>query len=326
MRSSQFKSAVYDASLSVVADRALDTLDSIGDAVLSTDQAGNVTYLNAVAERMCGWATSDALGKPLQDVMRIINAETREPVGDPLAMAMRQDAVVALGANSLLIRRDGHEIPIEDTAAPIHDRNGQMTGAVIVFRDVGQALALTLRMSHLAQHDALTGLPNRLLLNDRLDRAIAAARRHGRSLAVLFMDLDGFKHINDRLGHAAGDRVLQSVASRLLASVRDSDTVSRQGGDEFVVLLAEVACAGDAAFHADKLRAALAAPHRIEGRQLHISASAGIGMYPADGNDAKELMRKADLDLLRVKARRRGGSFLRSPQQPVSSPLVDAAV
>lgn len=305
MHGKQFESASRDAVLRVMADRALATLDSIGDAVLSTDQAGNVTYLNPVAERMTGWSTSDACGKPLRDVMRIINADTREPVRDPLAMAMRQDVIVGLGANSLLIRRDGYEFPIEDTAAPIHDRNGQVTGAVIIFRDVGQALALTLRMSHLAQHDALTGLPNRLLLNDRLDRAVAAARRHGSSLAVLFMDLDGFKQINDRLGHAAGDQVLQSVASRLVASVRGSDTVSRQGGDEFVALLSEVACVEDAAFHADRLVAAIAAPLRIGGRNLHIAASVGIGVYPTDGSDAEELLRTADLDLLRVKARRR---------------------
>jgi diguanylate cyclase (GGDEF)-like protein/PAS domain S-box-containing protein len=300
--------AVQADAMRLAAERAQATLDSIGDAVLSTDRAGNVTYLNPVAERMCGWSTPEACGKPLQEVMRIISADTREPVRDPLEMAMRQDAFVGLGANCLLIRRDGQELPIEDTAAPIHDRDGRVTGAVIIFRDVGQALALTLRMSHLAQHDALTGLPNRLLLNDRLDRAVAAARRHGKSLAVLFMDLDDFKGINDRLGHAAGDEVLQSVASRLVSSVRDSDTVSRQGGDEFVVLLAEVACVEDAAFHADKLVAAIAAPHRIDGRDLHIAASVGIGVYPADGNDAEKLLRSADLDLLRVKARRRGRS------------------
>jgi len=157
----------------------------------------------------------------------------------------------------------------------------------------------------LAQHDVLTGLPNRLLLTDRLDRAIASAHRHGSSLAVLFMDLDRFKHINDRLGHAVGDQVLRSVASRLVAGVRRSDTVCRHGGDEFVVLLTEVACAEDAAFRADSLSAAIAAPHRIEDRDLHVTASVGVGVYPADGTDAETLLKKSDLALLRAKAHRR---------------------
>ncbi len=277
-------------------------LDSIGDAVLSTDLAGKVTYLNPVAERMTGWSASEASGRRLQEVLRIIDADSRQPVRDPLAMAMRHDVVTGLGANCLLIRRDGHESAIEDTATPIHDRNGQVVGAVIVFHDVGAARALSLRMSHLAQHDVLTGLPNRLLLTDRLDRAIATARRHGSSLAVLFMDLDRFKRINDLLGHAVGDQVLQSVAHRLAAFVRDSDTVSRHGGDEFVVLLTEVACAEDAVFSADSLLAAVAAPHRIEGENLYVTASVGIAVYPSDGTDADTLLREADLALLRAKA------------------------
>ena len=292
-------------ALRVAGERAQVTLDSIGDAVLSTDLAGNITYLNPVAERMTGWPAPEAVGRPLQDVMRIIDADSREPVRDPLALAVRHDTHAGLSDNCLLIGRDGRETAIEDTAAPIHDRHGRVIGAVIVFHDVGVARALSLRMSHLAQHDILTGLPNRLLLTDRLDRAIAAARRHGSSLAVLFVDLDRFKRINDRLGHAAGDQLLKSVASRLAACVRESDTVSRHGGDEFVVLLPEVACAEDAAFSADSLLAAIAAPHCVEGRALYVTASVGIGVYPTDGTDAETLLKKADLGLLRAKAQRR---------------------
>jgi len=292
-------------ALRVPGELAQVTLDSIGDAVLTTDLAGNVTYLNPVAERMTAWSASEAVGRPLQDVMRIIDADSREPVRDPLALAVRHDTNAGLSDNCLLIGRDGRETAIEDTAAPIHDRHGRVIGAVIVFHDVGAARALSLRMSHLAQHDILTGLPNRLLLTDRLDRAIAAARRHGSSLAVLFLDLDRFKRINDRLGHAAGDQLLTSVASRLAACVRESDTVSRHGGDEFVVLLTEVACAEDAAFSADSLLAAIAAPHRVGGRDLYVTASVGIGVYPAHGTDAETLLKKADLALLRAKAQRR---------------------
>jgi len=299
--------AAQAEQLRLMAERALSTLDSIGDAVLSTDLSGNVTYVNAVAERMTGWSAVEAIGRPLPEMLRIIDAHSREPVRDPLAMAIRRDAIVGLGEDSLLVHRDGHEVGIEDTAAPIHDRNGQVTGAVIVFRDVGAARALSLRMTHLAQHDALTGLPNRLLLTDRLDRAIAATRRHGGSLAVLYLDLDHFKRINDSWGHGVGDRVLQTVAHRLGACVRGSDTVSRHGGDEFIVLLSELACPEDAASSADKLLAAIAMPQRIDNHDLQVTASAGVAIYPADGTLPETLLKHADSALLRAKGQRRPG-------------------
>jgi diguanylate cyclase (GGDEF)-like protein/PAS domain S-box-containing protein len=283
-------------------------LESIGDAVVSIDIDGNITYLNPVAERMTGWSGSEASGRPLQHVVRIIDAYSREPVRDPLAMAMRQDDTVGLGDDCLLVRRDGAESAIEDTAAPIHDSRGKVIGAVIVFHGVGAARALSLKMSHLAQHDPMTGLPNRLLLHDRLGRAIASARRRASALAVLYLDVDRFKRINDLLGHAAGDEVLRSIAGRLTTCVRNSDTVCRYGGDEFVVLLSEVSCSEDAAFSADQLQAAIAMPHRVGDHDLHVTASVGVSVYPVDGSDAETLLRKADLALLRVKPGRRAGS------------------
>ncbi len=282
--------------------------------MVSTDVAGNVTYLNPVAERMTGWYRQEACGRPLQEVLRIIDADSREPALNPLALAILKDKTVGLSGNCVLIRRDGYESAIEDTAAPIHDARGKVTGAVIVFHDVGVARAMSLRMSHLAQHDSLTGLPNRVLLNDRLNQAIEMARRHRQSLAVLYLDVDRFKHINDTLGHAVGDRLLQSIARRLVACVRSSDTVSRLGGDEFVVLLSEVACAEDAVRAADKILAAMAAPQRIDQLDLHVTVSLGIGVYPDDGADAETLLRNADLALLRVKADGRGNSQLFEPE------------
>ena len=294
--------------------RAQVTLASIGDAVVSTDVAGNVTYLNPVAERMTGWYRQEACGRPLQEVLRIIDADSREPALNPLALAILKDKTVGLSGNCVLVRRDGYESAIEDTAAPIHDARGQVTGAVIVFHDVGVARAMSLRMSHLAQHDSLTGLPNRVLLNDRLNQAIEMARRHSQSLAVLYVDVDRFKHINDSLGHAVGDRLLQSISRRLVACVRSSDTVSRPGGDEFVVLLSEVGCAEDALCAADKIRAAMAAPHRIDQLDLHVTVSLGVGLYPDDGTDAETLLENADRALLRAKADGRGGSQLFEPE------------
>jgi diguanylate cyclase (GGDEF)-like protein/PAS domain S-box-containing protein len=293
--------SAHAEALFVESERAQVTLNSIGDAVISTDIAGNITFLNRVAESMTGWSRQEAAGQPLQEVLRIIDGDSREPALDPLAMAIRHNQTVGLSANCVLIRRDRQECAIEDTAAPIHDRHGQVTGAVIVFRDVSAARAMSLRMSYLAQHDFLTELPNRMLLNDRLTQAIAAARRHRASLAVLFVDVDHFKRINDSLGHTIGDQLLKSIAQRLLTCVRTSDTVSRHGGDEFVVLLSEMARTDDAALSADKILAALRAPHRIERRDLRITVSVGIGVYPDDGTDAETLLKNADTALLHAK-------------------------
>ncbi len=282
-------------------DRAQVTLNSIGDAVLSTDVDGHVTYLNTVAESLTGWSRADAAGRPLEEVFRIIEATTRAAVHDPMALAIRTDKTVRLTANCALIRRDGAEIAIEDSAAPIHDRRGRVTGAVVVFRDVSKARALSLKTSHMAQHDSLTDLPNRATFNDRLAQAIAQAHRHGHRLAVLYLDLDRFKHINDSLGHAIGDRVLQCVATRLLDCVRSSDTVSRQGGDEFVVLLPEVAHPQDGALIADKILLSLGAPFRIDLHDLRLSASLGIVTYPEDGTDGDTLMKNADVAMYAAK-------------------------
>ncbi len=158
-----------------------------------------------------------------------------------------------------------------------------------------------LEMTHLAQHDALTGLPNRILLNDRLAQAIALARRQNKQFAVMFLDLDRFKDINDSLGHAVGDQLLQSVAKRLVAEVRSSDTVCRQGGDEFVILLADIEHAKDAAISAQKILATLTVPHRINQRELHISVSIGISIYPDDGADAEILIKNADTAMYHAK-------------------------
>jgi diguanylate cyclase (GGDEF)-like protein/PAS domain S-box-containing protein len=282
-------------------ERAQVTLNSIGDAVLSTDIAGNVTYLNVVAEAMTGWSCKDATGHPLAEIFQIIDGATREIAPNPMALAVEENKTVGLTANCILIRRDGFEAAIEDSAAPIHDRGGKVTGAVIVFHDVSAARETRERMAHLAQHDFLTDLPNRMLLSDRVANSIALARRHGKQRALLFLDLDGFKHINDSLGHPIGDKLLQSAAQRLVACVRSSDTVSRQGGDEFVVLLSEIGQAEDASLTAKKMLLALAAPHSIDGKEFHITASIGISIYPDDGRDAETLIRCADTAMYHAK-------------------------
>jgi diguanylate cyclase (GGDEF)-like protein/PAS domain S-box-containing protein len=287
--------------LSMEKERAQMTLDSIGDAVLSTDMEGRIAYLNVVAEKITGWPREEAYGKQVDEVFVIIDGSTREPCLNPLKTALEQNKTVGLTPHCILIRRDGTEFAIEDSAAPIHDQHGVMTGAVIVFHDVSVNRAIEAEMSHLAQHDTLTKLPNRTLLQDRLSQVITTAGRNGTRVAVLFVDLDGFKRINDSLGHAIGDKLLQLVAKRLLAAVRTSDTVSRIGGDEFVVLLSEVAHAGDAGVKAGKILTALNAPLMVDQHNLRVTASIGVTTYPDDGQETAMLIKNADLAMYQAK-------------------------
>jgi PAS domain S-box-containing protein len=197
LRNAIERKAVEDA-LYVEKERALVTLNSIGDAVLCTNISGNITYLNLVAETMTGWNRKEATGRPLAEVFQIIDGATRKTARDPMEMAVEQNRTVGLTVNCVLIRRDGFESAIEDSAAPIHDRAGRVIGAVIVFHDVSAARAMSFQMAYSAQHDLVTNLPNRLLLNDRISQSIALARRQRRSIAVIFLDLDRFKYIKIR--------------------------------------------------------------------------------------------------------------------------------
>lgn len=275
-------------------ERAQVTLNSIGDAVLSTDAAGRVTYLNQVAEKMTGWPGDTALARPLAEVFRIINGNTRQAVANPAQRAIEENKTVGLAMDSLLIRRDGFECAIEDSSAPIHARDGRVAGAVIVFHDVSESRAMAAKMTHLAQHDFLTTLPNRVLLTERLSQAIGQAQRHRKQVALLFLDIDHFKNINDSLGHAVGDLLLRSVAARLAQCIRATDTVCRQGGDEFVILLAEIERPQDAAHVAQTLLAAFTRPHLIGGQELHVTPSIGISVFPDDGVAAASALQNAD--------------------------------
>jgi diguanylate cyclase (GGDEF)-like protein len=253
------------------------------------------------------------MGRPLESVFEIIDATTRQRALNPMGQAIQENKAVALTPNCVLIRRDGTESAIEDSAAPIHDSRGAVTGAVMVFHDVSVARAMTLKMSYLAQHDSLTDLPNRVLLNDRVNEAIVLSSRHQRKFAILFLDIDHFKHINDSLGHLVGDLLLKSVARRLFTCVRSSDTVARQGGDEFVVVIWEVRHAQDAGVTATKILEALRQPHVINEHVLHVTASIGIVTFPDDGADVETLMKKADSAMYHAKENGRDSfQFFRS--------------
>lgn len=279
------------------------TLDSIGEAVLRTDFRGKVMYLNRIAEKMTGWSREEALGRPVTEVLRIINGMGGAGSSDVSKTVFTEEetTAVASGMNCILIRRDGSECGIENKVTVLRDADGDITGSVLAFHDVSAARATSREMSHLAQHDFLTGLPNRMLFNDRLGQAISLAERQSKQLAVMFVDLDHFKKINDSLGHAVGDALLQSVAGRLLACVRRTDTVSRLGGDEFLILLSQLEHGEDAAVSARKVLRALAAPHIIDGKSIDTNVCVGLSTYPCDGLDAESLMSKADIAMYEAK-------------------------
>ena len=319
LQTSEESRAENAAALFEEKERAQVTLNSIGDAVITSNFRGDVTYLNVVAEKMTGWTQLEAAGRALDDVFQLVDAAAREKIPSPSTQAIIEDKTLGLQSDCVLIRRDGVELAVEASAAPIHDRHGGVIGAVMVAHDVTAARELSRRLARLALHDSLTDVPNRALLSDRLEQAIVRAQRTGSSVALLFIDLDRFKHINDSLGHAIGDELLRSVARRLLGCVRSSDTVSRQGGDEFLILLTDVVHAHDAAVCADKIIQALDAPHRIAEHDLRLTASIGIATYPDDAADADTLLKNADFAMYQAKYNGRNNYQFFKPEMNVNA-------
>ena len=296
---------VRDEKTTEARTRAENALYSIGDAVICTDLNGVVDYMNISAEKISGWTKKRSIGKPINEVFNIINGTTRQPLCNPVDLVLKSNTVKLLPLDTILIKHDGTEIFIEDSTSPIHDSSGELSGVVIVFHDITASKVMTLKMAHFAQHDYLTNLPNRILLNDRIAQSIESAKRHGTQLAILFLDLDNFKHINDSLGHSMGDKLLQVVTQCLLDSVRSSDTVTRQGGDEFIILLTETKNGDDASVTAQKILDSLATPKSIASNELHISGSIGISVYPNDGLDAETLIKSADTAMYHAKQKGR---------------------
>jgi len=270
---------------------------SLPDAIVVVDHEGRIVEANPQVESLFGYGFSELLGRPIDILIperfRPVHEKHRSDYGNPMATDLE-----LYGRH-----KDGSEFPVDVMLSPVETTEGRLI--LVVIRDITRRKRLeeAIRnkralfeneMSHLARHDVLTGLPNRLLLNDRLDQAVSLARRNHSQLAVLFLDLDGFKQINDSFGHSVGDKLLQSLAERLSACVRKSDTVSRQGGDEFVILLSEVTHATDAAIIAAKINADIKRGQRIGNHRLRISASIGISTYPNDGEDAETLVKNAD--------------------------------
>ncbi|HEY5070117.1 MAG TPA: diguanylate cyclase, partial [Candidatus Acidoferrum sp.] len=271
------------------------TLACSGDAVIISDSAHRVTHLNAPAELLTGWPQAEARGHALNEIL----GETA--CVDPLAAACGAHEDSPCADTAILRRRDGVELNIKNCSGYIRDRDGNVTGTVVVLHDLGAVRAQILELSQAAQHDFLTGLPNRSLVNDRITQSISFSARYNKQLAVMFVDLDLFKRINDSLGHAVGDKLLQQVAIRIVACVRRSDTVARIGGDEFVVVLSQVGHAEDAVSIARKILTSLAAPYLIDQKQFQINASIGVSTYPDDGTDSETLVHRADTAMYEAK-------------------------
>src|SRR3954463_1481023 len=226
-----------DAQLFGEKERAQVTLASIGDAVITTDSAGMVDYLNPVAEQLTGWSITEAKGERIESVFMVVDATTREEAFDSIEMVLRTGRAVSMSSNVILKKRGGNEILINKSAAPIHDRSGQVTGIVLVFHDVSREGQYAARLSYQASHDALTGLINRHEFEHHLSQALKSATRFRRNHSLLYLDLDQFKVVNDTCGHAAGDDMMRRIGALIRARLGKEAIVARLGGDEFGVLL-----------------------------------------------------------------------------------------
>ncbi len=270
------------------------TLHSIGDAVITTDAAARVEYLNPIAEQMTGWKTSEAAGKPLADVCVLVNGVTHEPEPNPVERCLHEQKVVGLAGNVVLKAKDGKEYLIEDSAAPIRDRLGNIIGAVMVFYDVTQMRHTPHLLSYHATHDALTGLVNRREFERRLADLLVRAKNLGQQHAFCYIDLDQFKVINDTCGHAVGDKLLRQLTYLLQEGMRDTDTLARLGGDEFGVLLEN--CPLDRALRiAEGLRKVIK-DFRFswQGRTFDLGASIGLVPINIDSVSPEEALSEAD--------------------------------
>jgi diguanylate cyclase (GGDEF)-like protein/PAS domain S-box-containing protein len=276
-------------------ERAQVTLQSIGDAVVTTDARGNIEYLNPVAEQLSGWAAHEAHGSPIERVI-VLRDENGAAVANPVSHCLQEGRVVNLADNVVLVARDGSTIAIQDSAAPIQDRNGQTVGAVMVFHDVRQERQLHRRLAYLASHDALTGFINRREVEERLATVLAAVKANPeKTAALLYMDLDQFKVVNDTCGHSAGDLLLRQLGDVLRARVPKDCVLARLGGDEFAVLLPDFTLA-EATEAAESLREAIAS-FRFSWRDSTLQVGVSIGIVPVEAasESVAALMSAADV-------------------------------
>lgn len=296
-----------EAALRESEARMREITSELGDGIYVLGQDGGLTFMNKAAEQMLGWSEAELLGKNAHEAFHYQKPDgTRVTVCDcPVYQAMHSGETYRI-QEDYFTRKDGTMFPVSFVAAPLH-RGGKVAGSVAAFQDITERRQAEERIRYMAHHDMLTGLPNRAMLTDRLNQALARAKRRSRQLAVMFLDLDRFKLINDTLGHDVGDELLKAVAQRLGESFREEDTVARIGGDEFVVLLNEITCGEDAALVASKLIKAVTSPVETGGHTLLVTTSIGIALYPTDGTDAVALLKNADIAMYQAKEGGRNG-------------------
>lgn len=293
--------AVIESDLFTEKERMRLTLQSIGDAVVCTDARGRITYLNPVAKQLTGLSAQEVLGQPIEWLHAPHDDEEMSSSASPLRQALARGHAVERVRTAVIHRLSGQRLEMEESASPVLSASGAVLGGVVVLRDVTQAAAQEARMRQLAFHDVLTGLPNRLLLQDRAQQVMVHARRTGAMLAVVYLDLDHFKQVNDQWGHRAGDAALVHAAQALQAAVRESDTVCRLGGDEFVVLLPELASQEHLLSIAHKIQQACAEPFVWEGQSHTMHASGGVALFPQHAQSWDALLHCADMTMYAAK-------------------------
>ena len=284
-----------ESALFTEKERMRLTLQSMGDAVVCTDAQGLITYLNPVARQIAGVELSEVQHQPIEVLHRLKNSEgTESETTVPLRHALNTRRPIARMRTQYVHQYSGAMVEMEETANLVHSLDGHILGAVVIARDVTTAAAHEARMRRLAFHDALTGLPNRLLLEDRAQQAMALCKRMGKKLAVVYLDLDGFKQINDSLGHQAGDAAIVHAANCLSACVRASDTVCRLGGDEFVLLLPDLADVHHVHNIIEKIQQAGTQPLVWRHQNFVLRFSGGVAVYPEHAHDWQALLHCAD--------------------------------
>ena len=277
-------------------ERAQVTLQSIGDGVITTDAEGNVDYINPVAQDLTAWEIRSARGKPIDDIMTIVNANTRASVENPVMRCLKEGRVISLADDSVLVTKAGNEVPIQDSAAPIRDRIGNIVGAVMVFHDVSRESRLFRQLSYQASHDAVTGLINRREFENRLVAALEATHENNEQThALLYLDLDQFNVVNDTFGHTAGDELLLRISELVQDNIRSTDVLARLGGDEFGILLER--CSQDLAMEvAETIRSAIE-EYRFEWQDAFTSVRCSIGvvMVTHKSPNVASIMSSADV-------------------------------
>lgn len=291
-------------------ERLSNTLRSIGEGVIATDVSGKVVLLNLTAENLTGWSEKEATGRHVDEIFQTLQDDTNEQEAFSVEAVLQTGREISAQGQRSLVSRDGTLLNITETVAPIRDADNNITGAVIAFRDVTHRKVIREKMDYLAHHDPLTGLPNRMLFADRLAQGLAHAKREKHKMAVLFIDLDRFKYVNDTMGHKAGDSLLIEVAHRLNGCLRKSDTLARMGGDEFIIIASKVKSSKDAIAAAERVLNSMAVPVELEGREIYASGSIGISIFPTHGKDAETLVRNADKAMYRAKELGRNCHYL----------------